>query len=347
MIDYEAINETLTPDRIKEILEQLNIPYRDKGSYLIMPTVCHHDSIDDASWKLYFYFNNHLFVCYSEDGNMSIWRFLRLYYETRGIEYNWYTDIYQLIVGETEPVEGLTHEKYRTIRDDYIVNEVPQLPQYNEGVLDCFIKNYPAQWLKEGISMAAMDKYNIRFSISQNKIIIPHYDIDGHLCGIRGRALDPWEVENLGKYMPVQIEGIWYKHPLSLNLYGLYQNKVNIREARVCYLFESEKSVLKCESYAAPNCSAAVCGSQLNKYQLKLLISECAPQEIVICFDREELPGQDEYFNKLWKMCKKYNNYCQMSFIYDRDGLTQMKDSPNDRGEAIFYQLLDKRIIVR
>jgi hypothetical protein len=43
---------------------------------------------------------------------------------------------------------------------------------------------------RDGITRAAMDKYNIRFSISQNKIIIPHYNVFGQLVGIRGRALN-------------------------------------------------------------------------------------------------------------------------------------------------------------
>ena len=99
--------------------------------------------------------------------------------------------------------------------------------------------------------------------------------------------------------MPVQIENTWYKHPLSMNLYGLYQNKDTIRRHRICYLFESEKSVLQLESFNIPNCGVAVCGSQFNKYQLYLLMKQCAPQEIVICFDHEELPQSDKYFNKL------------------------------------------------
>ena len=75
-----------------------------------------------------------------------------------------------------------------------------------------------------------MDKFNIRYSTTQNKIIIPHYNADGQLVGIRGRALNEWEVENVGKYMPVQIEGKWYSHPLSLNLYGLNFNKEDIKK---------------------------------------------------------------------------------------------------------------------
>ena len=42
--------------------------------------------------------------------------------------------------------------------------------------MDIFTKKYPIEWLNDGITWAAMDKYNIRFSPTQNKIIIPHYD---------------------------------------------------------------------------------------------------------------------------------------------------------------------------
>jgi len=346
-INYEEINETLTPDRIKEILDKLEIPYKDNGDFLVMPTVCHNSYIDEASWKLYFYFNNHLFVCYTEDGNMSIWTFLKRYYETRQVEYEWYKDIYQVIVGDSQP-GGLTKEKYKSLSDKFEKrNKNVLLSIYSENVLGCFVKKYPIEWLNDGISKEAMDKYNILYSISQNKIIIPHYNIDNELVGIRGRALNKEEVERFGKYMPVLIEGIWYKHPLSLNLYGLNLNKDNIKKTGVCYLFEAEKSVLQCESFNMPNCAVAVCGSQFNIYQLMILLRYTEPKEIIICFDREEKDGEDKYLNKLWAICEKYKNYCNFSFIYDRDKITHMKDSPSDRGEEVFRNLLNKRRKIR
>ena len=142
-----------------------------------------------------------------------------------------------------------------------------------------------------------MDKFNIRFSPSQNKIIIPHYDAAGRLVGIRGRALDEWEIENFGKYMPIQIEGKWYSHPLSLNLYGLNLNKENIKNTGIAYIGEAEKFVLQLDSFSIPNCGVAVCGSKLNKYALDILMRECHPREIVICFDQEEEPKSSKYFN--------------------------------------------------
>ena len=346
MIDYQTIIEDLTIERVQEILDKLDIPYRDKGAYLVMPTYCHNHKTEEASEKLYFYKNNKIFVCYTEEGSMSIFKFLRNYYETQGIDYNWYSDIYRVIIGDQSP-EGLVVPKYRSRRNDYERRKEPILPNYNTGVLGCFVKRYPAEWLVEGISKESMDKFNILFSISQNKIIIPHYAArDGSLIGIRGRALNEEEIERYGKYAPVWIEGKCYSHPLGINLYGLWENKEEIKKSGICYIFEAEKSVLECTSFDVNN-AVAVCGSQFNKYQLNLLMALCAPKEIVICFDREELPHEDKYYIKLENLCKKYSQYCRFSFVYDRTGLTQMKDSPSDRGKEIFNKLIESRVIVR
>ena len=122
--------------------------------------------------------------------------------------------------------------------------------------------------------------------------------------------------------------------------------KENIKETGICYLFESEKSVLQMEKFDMPNCGVAVCGSNFNKYQLNILMRECAPKEIIICFDKEEQGNEDKYFNKLYNIGKKYSNYCKFSFIYDREGLISLKDSPTDKGEEIFKTLLNKRVEV-
>ena len=347
MIDYQGIVENLDTEKIKDLLDTLDIPYQEKNDYLIMPTACHNVDLDEASWKLYYYKNTHIFYCYTNCQSQSIFIFLKNYYETRGITYNWYDDVYKVILNCSNYTKEFSSiSKYKSIKDKYERKEQPSLPIYPENILDCFTKMYPAEWLNEGISKKAMDKFNILYSIPQNKIIIPHYNIKGDLVGIRGRALNEWEVENLGKYMPVKIEGKWYSHPLSLNLYGLNETKEAIKRNGYCILYESEKSVLKNEGFAMENCSAAVCGSQLNKYALKILIKECRPKEIILAFDKEEKEGEFSYFNKLNKLCKKYSNYCNFSFIYDRYNLLDLKDAPVDCGEEIFKRLLEKRVKV-
>ena len=349
MIRYEEIIEELDDNKVKDMLDKLNIPYDDKGAFMVMPTVCHHAEVDDASWKLYYYKNTHIFNCYTEDGAMSIFTFLKKYYEARDYEYDWYTDIYQLILGCSYFSEDESNNTgYRSIKENYELKKNRQsLPAYPKKILESFVKYYPVEWLNDGISKEAMDKFDICFSPPENKIIIPHYDADGNLIGIRGRALNEWEIENVGKYMPVQIEGKWYSHPLSLNLYGLNMNKKNINDFGIALIFEAEKSVLQCESFSFKNCAVATCGNKLNKYVIDLLLRTVNVKDIVVCFDKEQTSKHDEeYFNKLYNMCSKYKYYANMSFIYDKDNLLNLKDSPSDRGEEIFKRLLRERIEV-
>lgn len=344
MIDYEQIIENLKDEDVFRLLSDLGAQPIDKGGYFVCKTICHNENPEEASQKLYYYKNSHMFYCYTECNAMSIFKFLRNYYETRSIVYDWYNDILQVILNCS--VQAYTApDAYKSMRDDYTARKVrKKLPTYPSGILEIFTKYYPIEWLKDSISKEAMDKYNILYSISQNKIIIPHYDVDGDLIGIRGRALNEQEIEAFGKYAPVQIEGKWYSHPLSLNLYGLNFNRDNIKKTGIAFICESEKACLQAESFSIPNCTVASCGSSLNKFQIDLLMRYCAPREIVVCYDNEEVKGEDKYFNKLYKMCKKYSNYCNMSFVYDRVGITKLKDSPTDNGEEIFMKLIKERI---
>lgn len=350
MIDYRQIIEELSIEKIKELLYRLGAEdVIEEPGRLVTNTICHNENAEEASQKLYYYDNSHLFMCYTECGVMTIFTFLKHYYETRGIDYDWYNDIYRVIIdcSNFDPLNSFNAPKYKSIVDKYTKAEEIKLETFPNWLINCFIKYYPIEWLNDHITPETMDKFNIRYSISQNKIIIPHYNAENELVGIRGRALDEWEIENIGKYLPVKIAGKWYSHPLSLNLYGLNVTKDNIRKTGYCFLFEGEKSVLQMESFNQPNCGVAVCGSQFNKYALKLLLKTCSPKEIIICFDKEEQPGSYKYFDKLNAIGKKYSEYCNFSFVYDTQNLLDMKDSPTDKGEYIFDKLIEKRVRVR
>lgn len=243
----DTIIENLNSDSVIKLLMQLGAEeYNDKADYIVFRTICHHENAEDGNMKLYYYKDNHFFMCYSCCGGMNIFSFLKNYYEIRGIKYDWYQDIY--LVAESCSINleliGDTASRWEKKADRYKRREIFELPSYNEGVLDLFTKYYPIEWLNDGITTETMDKFEISFSIPQNKIIIPHRDVHGRLIGIRGRALNKEEIEYGAKYAPICIENNWYKHKLSLNLYGLYQNKENIKEQGICYVFESEKAVL-------------------------------------------------------------------------------------------------------
>ena len=349
MIDYEQIVKDLKDEEVIRLMYELGADrHEETDNYIIFPTICHNENATEASMKLYYYKDTHLLYCYTEDGPMSIYKFLENYYKTRNIEYNWGQDILKVVFQCSAATELTTKETIfkQSLKDKYCKRQSIQLAAYSPNVLESFVKQYPIEWLEDNISAGAMDKYNIRYSISQNKIIIPHYDINNRLVGIRGRALNESEIA-YAKYAPVKIEDIVYKHKLSLNLYGLNHNWKNIKELGICYIAESEKAVLQSELFGEKNCTVAICGSSLNIYQIKLLMQHCQPKEIVLCLDKEELPGEDKYFYKLWDMCSKYKLYTNMSFIYDRENLLNLKDSPFDRGRNIFNKLLEKRVKVK
>ena len=349
MIDYEQIVKDLKDEEVIRLMYELGADrHEETDNYIIFPTICHNENATEASMKLYYYKDTHLLYCYTEDGPMSIYKFLENYYKTRNIEYNWGQDILKVAFQCSAATELTTKETIfkQSLKDKYRKRQSIQLAAYSPNVLESFVKQYPIELLEDNISAGAMDKYNIRYSISQNKIIIPHYDINNRLVGIRGRALNESEIA-YAKYAPVKIEDIVYKHKLSLNLYGLNHNWKNIKELGICYIAESEKAVLQSELFGEKNCTVAICGSSLNIYQIKLLMQHCQPKEIVLCLDKEELPGEDKYFYKLWDMCSKYKLYTNMSFIYDRENLLNLKDSPFDRGRNIFNKLLEKRVKVK
>ena len=184
MIDYKQIIEELDIEKIKLLLEKLKIPFQETETYLVMPTVCHNENIDSASWKLYYYKNNHIFYCYTECScGMSIFKFLKKYYTVRNYNYDWYKDIYKVILdcSNYRQIDGFAPKKYKSIANRYQKEEIAKLPTYPNGIINCFIKYYPVEWLNDRISKQAMDKFNIRFSTIQNKIIIPHYNVDNEL----------------------------------------------------------------------------------------------------------------------------------------------------------------------
>lgn len=97
--------------------------------------------------------------------------------------------------------------------------------------------------------------------------------------------------------------------------------------------------------------AVAVCGSNLHKIQVDILVKELGVSEITIAFDKEyevmRSPEAEAYKYKLIALAQKYNNYANFSFIYDMEGLLDHKDSPVDKGKEIYERLYDLRVKIR
>lgn len=341
-IDFRKIVENLSEEKIIQLVSELGCDdYINKTDCIIFKTICHNEDVTDANMKLYYYKKDHRFMCYTDCGcSFDIFTLFEKRYELLNIEYNFYQDILLKIVDKKNDNFFLKENndffnRYETIYDKYKSNKPKvHIDSINKTVLKIF-NFYPTpEWLEEGITEKVMKYYNILYSIPQNRIIIPHYDCQGRLIGIRGRALNQEDIE-IGKYMPVQIENKIYSHPLMYNLYGLNLVKNNIKKYKMAIVAEGEKSpMLGAAMFGIDkNICVACCGSNFSRYQLQLLLSVGA-EKILIAFDKEgkTQKEKEKYFLKLYKICKKYKNLCKMGFIYDNYNLLELKDSPFDKG---------------
>lgn len=353
MFDLKKIKNNLTDDRIKELLAQIGADeFRETNEAIIFKTVCHHcqEDLQDANFKLYYYKNTKTFHCYTHCGDsFDIYELLKRHYKVSQIQYDFFKDIV-LKISENQSFDNLKdfYQIYESQYDKYKQQKIKvNLTAINESILNIFSVFYTPEWLKDGINERAMDNFNIKYSIPMNKIIIPHYDENNRLIGIRGRALNEADIQ-IGKYMPIQIGDTIYSHPLGYNLYGLNLNKENIKNKKMVFIFESEKAVLQYETMFGRknNIAVAVCGSSISSYQFDLL-NQLGVEKIIIAFDKEgqTWDEKEKYYNKLQNLCRKNNKRCLMGFIYDLNNLLKLKESPTDRGKEIFKELYNKGVV--
>ena len=356
MININEVVKELTPEDIKEIVSSLGgEDYIEREKEIIFPTICHNYHAEDGSHKLYYYKNSGLFVCYTCCGTFDIAGLMCRRFETLGQDYNFYQDIVLPLADKSnykekpklssfyQPYDLEMEERYK-VKENPIIN----LKHLNPNILNIYSNYLVKEWKEEGISDDAARRYQIRYSIEENKVIIPHYNEEGFLVGIRGRALNSDDAAAQGKYRPIKIGEQILSHPLGYNLYGLNLVGGNIKRLGMGIIFEGEKSVLIYDSYFGHynNISVASCGSNISQYQIDLLISRGA-NKILIAFDKEgeDWAEKEKYYNKLESICKRYKNKVQMGFIWDSQDLLELKESPIDKGKEVFLELYWKHTI--
>lgn len=324
------------------------------NDYLICPTICHNTLENAESMKLYYYDNSKSFHCFTQcSENFNIIELYRRYMNLnhQSITYEEAVEYLKQFVSGKD-VDMVYEKPIERVSAPLITElEFIQLPIYNSNALSVFTDYSHPLWEGEGISADTMKKFGIKYSILQNKIIIPHYDIDGNLIGIRARALNPEDIEK-GKYMPIKVGDVLYNHQLGFNLYGLDRHKKAIQKFKRAIIYESEKSVLLDDTYYGKYSTAvATCGSQLNKFQINLLIKKLGVNEIILAYDKEFVRPYDEkgrkYRQKLIDKCNKYRGLAQFYYLFDERGLLREKDAPCDRGQETLEKLMKGRILVK
>ena len=355
----EKVKNDLSINQVYDLLASLGGDPQIKGDLIISRTICH----GGHSHKLYYYNNTKLFKCYTDClDSFDIFELIIKINKLNNIDYSlpqairFITNYYGIVV-ETEISENQENlqdwqilNKYDRSSSQEKEEKIVEMKFYDDKILQYLPHPRILNWEKEGITREVMEECGICYDPSYQGIVIPHYNIDGKLVGIRERTLIK-ENENNGKYKPAILNYKQYNHPLGFNLYNLNNSKENIKKIKKVFVFEGEKSCLLYRSYFGSDAdiSVAVCGSNLINYQVQLLLS-LGVEEICIAFDKQfQEIGDDEWkrwTKKLKELNRKYSPLVQISFLFDKMNLLGYKDSPIDRGPEIFMQLFKERIVL-
>ncbi len=358
----ESIKSMLSIEDVEKLLTELGAEPRVRNNTIQCKTICHNDPYC-GSHKLYCYFNDNTFIfhCYTTCGDsFDIFELLLKINPTWSLpqSVNYIIDYFQLPIVITSVDNTISQELSQSfeILNKYIRNnekaieKTVELNEYDNKILRHLPKPRNKYWEDEGISMEVMNQTGIAYDPVGEGIIIPHYSTGGQLVGIRSRTLIT-ELEAFGKYRPAILNNQMYNHPLGFNLYNLNNSKDNIKLFEKAIVFEGEKACLQYQSMYGKesDISAAVCGSNINAYQVQLLIAAGA-KEIIIAFDKQFKDiGDTEWLkwtNKLKDIHSKFCGYVQISYMFDKEDKLDYKDSPIDKGQETFEFLFKNRVMI-
>lgn len=354
-MNAKELKELLTLEQVEYILATIGAePRVDNHNEIIHSlTVCHQGD----SHKLLYYHKDKRFKCYTGCGktfdiigliehvmNISFTMSMNYICDKLGITRGTYTEEqkeqledggWELMNKYIKPAKPAEPPKI-TIRDKNLLNEFYNLAHLN--------------FLNDGITKATMQKFNIKFDILNNRIIIPHYDKDNNLIAIRCRNLDEEQIKH-AKYMPIYMNNELLSAPSAGYFYGLNFNLKNILKSKKVILVESEKAVMQLDSmFNGEGIAIALSGSSISIWQVEILKS-LGVEEVILGLDKEfvscKTPEEKAYATKIKKIFfDKLVNDFRVSVIWDKWNLLEHKDAPTDKGKEIFLKLLGKRLYI-
>ena len=248
------IKEQLTIEQVMDLVAEMGGEPRLQpgGEHFTARTFCH----GGDSHKLYYYNNTHLFRCYTycSPEIFDIFELVRKVKSQQGAEWSLpkaiqYVASYFGINNESFDFEN-SQEK---LQDWQILNKYDKISSsinkekqrvemnfYDGNILKYLPQPHIEPWEKEGITYEVVKGRGICYDPAAHGIVIPHYDINGDLIGIRERTLIK-EEEQYGKYKPAILNGKMYNHPLGFALYNLNFSKDNIKTIQKAIVFEGKR----------------------------------------------------------------------------------------------------------
>lgn len=356
-MNAKDLKKILTMEQIVKLLEILGAEVRDiNEKEMCCKTICH----DGDSHKLYFYKDSLQFYCYTNCGSMDIIQVVanhlncnvaaaisyiceRLSIRNTGFKYGFNNEV------QSADLELFNNfGKTRTIVKTDIWKEFSVI---SDKYLNQYYDFYHESFYEDGISIDVLKKYEIKYDILNQRVIIPHRNHVGELISVRCRNLDTYLVEKGFKYMPIKNGNKILSAPTSQYFYGFFQNHKNIMKAKKVILVESEKAVMQYETmYPNQNITLALSSSNLSNFQIEYL-KQLGVEEVILALDKEfEVAGSKQeklYSSKIKKSIIDRLNFCTVTVIWDSKGLIEYKDSPLDKGKETFNKLMNDRIFIK
>lgn len=225
-----------------------------------------------------------------------------------------------------------------------------QLPEYNHNIIDTLPQLYPQAWIDEGISEETMAKYQIRYYERCNQTVIPCFDAEARLIGVRVRNWDKDRVKQ-AKYMPlITLDEQCYKFNTNQVFYGINYNKPEIERTGKVIIVESEKAVMKLDTYMGRhNIALGMYGSNLGIQRRNQLI-KMGVNTVSYVVDNDFIGQDDDFFEKWRKkiqhFIKLWDGFCRIEIVWDNLGLLGPKENATDRTKEVWEQLWENREII-
>lgn len=317
--------------------------------------------VGDSPNKLFYYKESKTFMCFTHCGVTDI---LAIVSEVKDLNLPQSINYICTLLGISDMKYGFTDESITVIPDWSFINSynirrksfnntVKDISILNKNKLNMFQSIYTKDWIDDGISKEVMSTYNILYSTLRQSIIIPHFNIDGNLIGIRQRSTLQEDIDMFGKYTPFNIGKNMYNHPLGQNLYGININKDTIRRKHKVMIVESEKGVLQVATMfgVENNFTLALCGcAKISLAQIRLLL-KLEVDEVIIALDRQyEAIDSEEYSTWVKHLKEKIINpllpYFKVYVIWDTDNILKYKESPTDTTKENLLKLMKNKIYI-
>ena len=222
----DELKESLTLEQVADLVAEFGGEPQIRDGIIVSKTICHNPA-GEGSYKLYYYENTHLFRCYTDCGEtFDIFELVqkiknnnneqKTYYSKEGILTlrPWQlfdaVEFVAIFFGYSITNENFSEtqtlfqdweklNKYDKINSVELKEKTLELRVFDKKILNNLPRPHLEMWEDEGITYEVMMSRGIAYDPKRHGIVIPHYDINNNLIGIRERTLVE-EEEKYGRY---------------------------------------------------------------------------------------------------------------------------------------------------